>query len=62
MEQTIESILIYSMAIILCVVVVIFYLRKKNKASRLVEEKVKRAKEQGLHEPVSLHPVVDANR
>jgi thioredoxin reductase (NADPH) len=62
MEQTVESILIYSLAIILCVVVVVIYLRKKSRASRLVEEKVKKAKEEGLHEPVSLHPVVDPNR
>jgi thioredoxin reductase len=62
MEQTVESILIYSLAIILCVSVVLIYLRKKSRASRLVEEKVRKAKEEGLHEPVSLHPVVDASR
>jgi thioredoxin reductase (NADPH) len=62
MEQQIESILIYSLAIILCIITVIIYTRKKSKASKIVEEKVKRAKEQGLHEPISLHPVVDASR
>jgi thioredoxin reductase/NAD-dependent dihydropyrimidine dehydrogenase PreA subunit len=62
MEQTIENILIYSAAILLCIVVVIIYLRKKSKASRVVEEKVKRAKEDGLHEPVSLHPYIDVNK
>ena len=62
MEQTIENILIYSAAILLCIVVVIIYLRKKNKASRVVEEKVRRAKEDGLHEPVSLHPYIDVNK
>jgi len=61
MEQTVESILIYSAAIILCVVVIFIYLRKKTKESRLVDEKIKIAKEEGLHEPVSLHPYVDVN-
>ena len=62
MEQTIESILIYSTAIILSVVVVALYLRKKNKASRVTEEKVRQAKENGLNEPVSLHAYVDVNK
>ena len=57
MEQHIENILIYSFAIILCVVVVVIYLRKKSRESRIVEEKIKKAKEEGLHEPISLHPV-----
>ena len=59
MEQTIESILIYSSAILLCLFVVLIYLRKKNRASRVAEEKVRKAKEEGLHEPISLHPYID---
>ncbi len=62
MEQFLESILIYSLAILLCVIVVFLYLHKKNKASKIAEAKIKKAKEEGLHEPVSLHPVVDTNR
>jgi thioredoxin reductase (NADPH) len=61
MEAVIEDILIYSVAIALCIVVVFIYLRKKSRESRIVDEKIKRAKEDGLHEPVSLHPVVDVN-
>jgi thioredoxin reductase/ferredoxin len=41
---------------------VIIYLRKKSRASRVVEEKVRKAKEDGLHEPVSLHPYIDVNK
>ena len=37
-------------------------MRKKSKASSLVEEKVRKAKEDGLHEPVSLHPYIDVNK
>src|SRR5664279_1737029 len=62
MKPEIESIVIYSSTIILCIVVVIIYLRMKNRESRRVEEKVKKAKEDGLHEPISLHPYVDVNK
>ena len=62
MEQTIESILIYSSAILLSMIVVFIYLRKKNRASRVAEEKVRKAKEDGLHEPISLHPYVDVTK
>lgn len=62
MELMIENILIYSLAIILCVIVVGIYLRKKSRESKIVDAKIRKAKEEGLHEPISLHPVVDANR
>lgn len=61
MEQQIESILIYSLAAILCIVVVAIYLRKKRRESRIVDAKIRKAKEEGLNEPISLHPVVDVN-
>jgi len=54
--------LIYSLTAILCIVVVVIYLRKKSRESKIVDEKIKNAKESGLYEPVSLHPVVDVNR
>ena len=61
MEQTIENILIYSFAAILCIMVVVIYLRKKSKESKIVDEKIKHALELGLHEPISLHPYIDVN-
>ncbi len=61
MESTVESLLIYGSTAILCVVVVFFYLRKKKLSSRKVEAKIEKAKQEGLFEPVSLHPVVDVN-
>jgi thioredoxin reductase/NAD-dependent dihydropyrimidine dehydrogenase PreA subunit len=36
-------------------------LRKKSRESKIVEEKIKKAQEDGLHEPISLHPYVDVN-
>lgn len=59
MELLIENILVYSVALLLCFVVIFFYLRKKKNESKTVEEKIEKAKKDGLHEPVSLHPVID---
>lgn len=61
MEVLTENIVIYSLIAILFVSIVYFYVRKEKKNSKIVEEKIKIAKEEGLHEPVSLHPVVDVN-
>ena len=61
MEQLLENVLIYSLAAIICIIVVFIYLRKKCKESDIVDEKIKKAKEAGLHEPVSLHPYIDVN-
>jgi thioredoxin reductase (NADPH) len=62
MEETLLSILVYSLAILLCIGLVVIYLRKKSRESRIVDAKLKKAKEEGLHEPISLHPVVDVTR
>jgi thioredoxin reductase/Pyruvate/2-oxoacid:ferredoxin oxidoreductase delta subunit len=62
MEIVLEKLVIYSATALLCVIVVYFYVRKKSRASKLAEEKIRKAKAEGLHEPVSLHPVVDPNR
>jgi len=59
MELVIEKIAVYAGAILLCLVVIIIYLRKQRRDSKKVEEKIATAKLEGLHEPVSLHPVVD---
>lgn len=54
-----EEIIIYGVVILFCVAMVVFYLRKLKKASKIVEVKIEKAKEEGLHEPISLHPVID---
>lgn len=61
MEILLENVAIYSFIAVFCVILVVFYLRKQKKDSKKVEEKIKIAKEEGLFEPVSLHPVVDPN-
>jgi thioredoxin reductase (NADPH) len=59
MEELLESYFIYGLAIGLCLWAVIAYLRSQKRKSSEVEEKIKVAKQEGLFEPVSLHPVVD---
>jgi thioredoxin reductase (NADPH) len=61
METIIEQIAIYGSAALLCVVVIFFYLRTQKRKSAVVEEKIIRAKADGLYEPISLHPVIDPN-
>ncbi len=59
MEVLIEQIIIYSIVAILIIIVVFRYVNKQKKASRIVAEKIEKAKKDGLYEPVSLHPVID---
>ncbi len=54
-EQTITYVIVF----LFCAAIVYFYLRKLKKASKKVEAKVETAKQEGLFEPVSLHPVID---
>lgn len=60
-EPVLENILVYSITLLLCAVVIILYLRRQKKDSKKTEEKIVRAKLEGMYEPVSLHPVIDAN-
>jgi len=62
METILENIVVYSLAIILCLVVILLYLRRQRRKSNKVEEKIATAKLEGIFEPVSLHPVVDPNK
>ncbi len=61
METLIENIVVYGLVILLCIIFIVIYLRRQARKSREVENKIARAKKEGLHEPVSLHPVVDVN-
>lgn len=61
MEVFLEKIIIYSAAGLILILIFYLYIRKLRRQSRIVEEKIKIAREEGLHEPVSLHPVVDVN-
>jgi len=56
-----EQIFIYGTALLFCVGVVWLYLRRERKVSEKVAAKIQTAKEEGLFEPVSLHPRIDVN-
>ncbi|MCX6269962.1 MAG: NAD(P)-binding domain-containing protein [Bacteroidetes bacterium] len=62
MELLLEKVIVYSLAALLCLLAIWFYLWKQKRNSKIVEEKILKAREQGLYEPVSLHPVVDENK
>ena len=61
METMLENVIVYGSVFLLCLIVVLIYLRKLRRGSRKVEAKIVDAKKDGIHEPVSLHPVVDPN-
>ena len=61
METMIENLIVYGSVFLLCLIVVLIYIRKLRRGSRKVEAKIAHAKKEGIHEPVSLHPVVDPN-
>jgi len=60
-ERLLEEVVIYSLVILFCLLIVFIYLRKQKRDSKKVEAKIATAKEDGLYEPVSLHPVIDEN-
>jgi len=61
METLIENVIVYSLVFAICLAIVFLYLRKQWRRSKKTEEKILIAKQEGLFEPVSLHPVVDEN-
>jgi len=54
-----EEIIIYSITILICTAIIYFYLIKLKKQSDTNTQKIEQAKEDGLHEPVSLYPYID---
>jgi thioredoxin reductase (NADPH) len=61
MEEKLLEFSVYALAILFCLIIVFIYLRKQKRDSKKVEAKIAKAKEDGLYEPVSLHPVIDEN-
>ena len=59
MEQLLENIVAYVLVVLLLGGIFYLYHRKNKRATILTLSKTSKAKEYGLHEPVSLHPVVD---
>jgi thioredoxin reductase/NAD-dependent dihydropyrimidine dehydrogenase PreA subunit len=61
MSVLLEQILTYGITLLLCGVTVFLYLRSLKKKSVKIEQKVNLAKQDGVFEPVSLHPFIDLN-
>jgi thioredoxin reductase (NADPH) len=62
MEVLTEKIIIYSVVAVFLIGIVVIYLLKQKRENKIVEKKIAIAKENGMHEPVTLHPVIDLNR
>lgn len=61
MDRDWEQIIIYGIVIIICIITVYVYLYRQNKRTKETKKKINIAKEEGLYEPVSLHPYIDLN-
>ncbi|MDD4969233.1 MAG: NAD(P)-binding domain-containing protein [Paludibacter sp.] len=62
MNNQLIELSIYGFAILLILVVLLVYIKKQRRESKIVDVKIEHAKSEGIHEPVSLYPVVDPNR
>lgn len=60
--DTIIEFAVYGLMFLIIFVVLLIYILKQKRESKVVEEKIAQAKEDGVHEPISLYPVVDPNR
>lgn len=61
MDIFLEKLIIYSMVAMFIVAIILIYINKMKRESGIVEAKIAIAREEGLHEPVTLHPVIDVN-
>jgi len=59
MEVFLENIIIYTLVAVIIIGIFYLYLKTHKYESKQTLEKIKRAKEYGFHEPVSLHPVIN---
>ncbi len=59
MEVYIEEIIIYGLVGVLCLALILWYLKKLKKRDVVVEAKINKAKEEGIHEPISLYPLIN---
>lgn len=60
MEVLLENIISYLIVALIVGFIMWFYLKRNRLKTETNIQKIAKAKEYGLHEPVSLHPVVDA--
>jgi thioredoxin reductase/ferredoxin len=56
-----EELIIYGSVGLLCLIIILFYLRKLRKETVHSEHQIELAIADGIHEPVSLYPYIDPN-
>lgn len=56
-----EELIIYGSVGLLCLIIILFYLRKLRKETVHSEHQIEQAIADGIHEPVSLYPYIDPN-
>lgn len=61
MNVQLEELIIYGSVALLILIIVLIYIGKMRRQTRIVKQKIEISKTEGLYEPVSLHPVVDPN-
>ncbi len=61
LKMELESIIVYSVTAIFCLLVIWFYIRKGKSESKATLEKIEIARQEGRFEPLSLHPYIDLN-
>jgi thioredoxin reductase (NADPH) len=61
MDLFFEKLIIYAAITIFIIVIILVYIYKQKRDSSIVAAKIAIAKEEGMHEPVTLHPVIDVN-
>jgi thioredoxin reductase/Pyruvate/2-oxoacid:ferredoxin oxidoreductase delta subunit len=54
-----EAFIIYSVVFLFCGIILYIYIRKLKKETEVVNQKIAIAKEEGIHEPVSLYPYIN---
>lgn len=59
MEVFLENIITYSIVAGIIGFIIYFYLKRDHLRTEMNVQKIAKAKEFGLHEPISLHPVID---
>ena len=60
-QLVLEQVLVYGVVLLLCLATIFFYLHKQRRNSKEILKKVAVAKEDGLFEPISLHPYINLN-
>lgn len=59
MEVLLEEIIIYSVVFISIALIMWYYMRKMKSISKISKDKIEIAKQDGVHEPISLHPEIN---